>query len=58
MIIDEVKKELTKEGSAIDTIILVGIETHVCVEATVQDLLSLTPPLSSDVPGLFDFANF
>ena len=40
MVTDEVKKWLNHNGH-IDTIVLCGIETHVCVQGTTIDLLDL-----------------
>ena len=40
MVTDEVKKWLNHNGH-IDTIVLCGIETHVCVQGTIIDLLDL-----------------
>ena len=42
MIVDEVEQEIEKlkESKGIDTVIICGIETHVCILATVIDLIA------------------
>ena len=41
MVIPEVEQKLAqlKRDGAVDTIILAGVETHVCIVATCQDLI-------------------